>query len=446
MLYSYEWENRLRKIAYAVIICFIASLFVLKETSIWAETNEPSTNAVMTNAEPVDNFEGAMTNAVDSADRIVFDNFDRSYIKNLSKDDISEVHILGNVRIRFQKNALKAREVIITARGEKVLEIAAYGKVELKYEGATYLADNFIFDPDKKQGSLRNVRTYLSGGIGMPISSSKGWYVKAKKVAIVGTDRIVLEDVQFTTSDEKHPHYYFSAGKVYMYQKDLFFVQDIGYNVGNSQFFYFPYFFRWDKQTSILTSFGREKRIGWYMMNSFVFPTEYGNIDAGLDIYERMGEYMQLNFASTKPMFGNFTGITFFAEIADDIRMFSDASGRYTWLTDPYANGSYQGIRQFSWHYRLNATWATNDIQFNFNTRDLNDPFFTSKYGIRRKTFDIKQVIQPDQNSFYTHSDASPSESSITRGFSMTGTGFSLTADMGLERDRGPDGDEPLFK
>ncbi|OHD55244.1 MAG: hypothetical protein A2Y33_16285 [Spirochaetes bacterium GWF1_51_8] len=388
-----------------------------------------TTNAALPEFVEEVNIEGA-----NAAENIIFDNFDEVFIQNFDELELREIHFIGNVVIRFQGNTLKARKVVVTVKGDHVLEIAAFGNVEFKYGSDIYLADSMVFDPDKQKGVLKQVRSFLkgSGGSGMPLSSSTGWYYTAEKATILSRTKIFLENVYFTTSDEKYPHYSFFAQQLWFYQSEVVFATGIMYTVGQADFFYFPFFFRWEQTSEFKTAFGWEKRIGWYLMNSFQLSTDFGNFEFYLDIYERLGEYLQVNFRNTKPL-GNLKSISLFLEIADDIRIFK-INDRYTWLTDVDINGSFEAIRQFSWHYKLNFNYSIPEFSLNGYWEALNDPFFTAKYGQRKKVFDIKEIIQYDQNTFFSQSDSTPYNSSVSRGFSISAGKLSLSGNWSFLR------------
>ncbi len=391
-------------------------------------TNKNSANSAKPEFVEDVNIQGANAN-----ENIIFDNFDEVFIQNFEEQDLREIHFIGNVLIRFEGNTLKARKVVVTVKGDKVLEISAFGNVEFKYGSDIYLAESMSFDPEAKKGVLKQVRSFLkdSGG-GAPISSSTGWYYTAEKATILSQSKIYLENVYFSTSDEKYTHYSFFAQQLWFYRGEIVFATGIMYTVGQADFFYFPFFFRWEQASDFKTAFGWEKRIGWYLMNTFQISTDIGNFEMYLDIYERLGEYFQLNYRNIKPL-GNLKTFSLFLELADDIRIFKDGD-RYTWLTDTDNNKSYEAIRQFSWHYKLNLNYAISDFSLTGYWESLNDPFFTTKYTQRKRVFDIKEILQYDQNTFFSYSDTQPSVGSISRGFSISAGKLSLSGNWNFVR------------
>lgn len=398
-------------------------------SSIYAKTNAITTNETEV-AETVEFIEETVdVKTVSSKDNIIFDNYDEVYIKNHDNVDISEVHFFGNVHIRFGDNTLKARKVIVIIKEKKVLEISAYDRVEFRYGKDIYLADELTFDPNKHRGTLRNLRSFMKGGEGggaTPFQSSQGWYYKAKKGTILSQTKIVLEDVHFSTSDEKYPHYSLFAKRLWYNKGEIIFAWGVTYTVAEADFFWFPFFFSLERWTGIKTAFGQEKHIGWYMMNSFSFNDKRGgHYDMGVDFYERLGEYAQIKYSVKKPI-DLIKSLSISAEIADDIRILKKGD-RYSHLINPFGDTNYQTIRQLSWHWKLNMSVGTKIYNATLNFENLNDPFFLTKYQQRRQEIDLQRdFLQPEENSFYGYSgDSSPGNKPPSSGFSR---GFSIKA------------------
>ncbi len=367
---------------------------------------------------------------INTTQSIVFDNYEEVFIKNFDEEKITEFHILGNVKIRFQNNTLVARKVIVTAKGDQVLEISAYEDVEFHYGSDIYLCTSLIFEPSKQRGVLKNVRSYMGSGANIgPMSSASGWYYNAQSVTILDQDRVVLEKVVFTTSEKLVPHYSFYAGKLWFFKNQVVYALHLTYTVGQSDFLYFPFFLRWEKGTGIRTAFAQEKRIGWYMMNSFDYSAPYGRYNMGLDLYERLGEYAFVKFNTSKAI-SNISRIQAEVEVADDVRLFNDPLGdRYTQLQDVYGTGQFTSIRQFSWRYKFNMDFKASDMNVNVFWEDMNDPNFSSKYNqSRQDTFDVKKLLQPDDNTFYLRNDSSflSTGQTLSRGFSINAGKFRL--------------------
>jgi hypothetical protein len=423
---------RYLKIVFLFIIFLSTGKAVLNAAVLTNQGNSLSNN-LSTNALVFEN--EIDLQSADPDKNIVFDNYDEVVMQNFDKKNITQIKFIGNVRIRFDKNALKARTVIVTTSSNKVLEITAYEKVEFRYEGNIYLSDSLSFNPSTKKGVLKNVRSFLKEGASQagPLSSSRGWYYHAKKVSLLSSDRIVLEKVYFTFTPAELPHYQFYSERLWYFKGEVIYALSDTYTVGQANFVWFPFFLEWEKFTGLKTSFGIEKRIGWYLMNSFSLKQDYGAYDFGLDVYERLGQYFTLNFNNSKPL-GPFSAFNLAFQGANDTRVFHDsARDRYTQVVN--VNGSNMIIQQLSWYYKTSATLDFKDSTFTFYWEDLNDPFFTSKYSQRRTKLDvIKEVIQPENNSFFSHDDTSPSVSSISRGFNFKQGTLDINGKLVLQR------------
>lgn len=356
-----------------------------------------------------------------SKDSILFDNYDEVVINNYEKENVAQIRFLGNVKIRFQNNRLSARNVIVSANGNQVTELTATGNVEFQVGDTIYLCQFMSFNPSTKRGILKNVRSYLKNGSSSgTFSSSSGWYYHADQVTLLSEDKVVLEKVSFSFSPEENPTYSFYADKIYYFKDQIVYAYSDTYTVGQANFLWIPFVMQWNKGTGIETAFGQEKRIGWYMMNSMSLKPEGHQFDIGLDLYERLGQYLNVAYYLKKPL-PYVKSLTVNAEAANDVRTFYDsANDRFTQLV--VNNGQTNVIQQLAWHYKLNGTFETNGVSLTLNLEDLNDPFFIGKYSSRQKTFDIQDVIQPYNNSFFPSgwSDASPRTSQVQRGFTFS--------------------------
>lgn len=443
---SPDYLNR-KPPSYATNSAIITNLTMPSQTvTNIAQITTNTTNTSNTNNSEANTNEGFIsdvnTSEADSSKNMIFDSYDEVIINNYEKQDLTHIKFIGNVKIRFDGNMLKARTVVITSKGNKVLDISAFEKVEFNYGGNTYLADFLSFNPDTKKGILKNVRSFLGngmgGGTGNPFSSGAGTYYKAKKVIILESDKIIMEDVYFTFTPAEYPEYNFFSQRLWYYKGDLIYALFDSYTVGQANFIWFPFFMKWDKFTGLRTAFGREKRIGWYLMNSMGLTYDYGSFDLGLDIYERLGQYFTLTFKNRKPL-GVFNSLSVFFEGANDNRVTYDyASDRYSQLVN--VNGYFTNISQVSWHYILNAGISRNDMTMSFKWEDLNDPFFVTKYQQRRYDFDIKEVIQPDQNSFFNNRDyATPYVSGFSRSLTLNYKNFGLSGNWNYTRTENPE-------
>ncbi len=382
----------------------------------------------MTNSSPAASTNSMITNetnntSTNESKNIIFDNYDEVFIQNYDKENLVQIKFIGNVKIRFDNNLLKARTVIVTSRSNRVTDITAYDRVEFRYGDQIYLADFMSYDPENKKGLLRNVRSFVKasetggGSVTSPSSAEGGWYYHAEKGTILSEKRIVLENVTFTFTPSEYPYYHFYAARLWYFKDDLIYAFNVTFTVGEGNFFYFPFFMRWEKKTGIKSALGQERRIGWYNMNTLSFDEWNGSFDIGLDFYERLGQYAMVNYTMKKPV-GVIQSLNFYFQGANDIRTFYDPNNdRYTYINP--VNPQYSNINQLSYQYTFNSTLKYNDFLLTINWMDLNDPFFVSKYTIRRYDFNLQDTLEPSQNSFFVHDDSAPQQSTITRSFDL---------------------------
>ncbi len=394
------------------------------------EFNEASTNT------------NVISSVDDKGETIVFENYDEIELQTFDSNNVRILKFIGNVKIKFQEKSLKSRLLVVNLIGNKVMEISAFEDVEFKDEDNLYLAQKFYFNPDKKIGVLYNVRSFLKDTVkgGGPISTSRGTFFEAKKITILSEKRMILEDVYFTFTHIEPPPYKIFSKKVWYYKDEILFALFDAYYVGQAMFLPIPFYFRWDKFTGVRTSFGQEKRIGWYLMNTFDFSFDYMNAVFYLDFYEKLGQYAMLDLRNKKEI-EPFRVLNLKLYGANDQRIHYDAKNdRYT-KNLPMEDGSYTNISQLSWNYQLTASILKNDFSLDLYWEDLNDPYFKHKFSTRRETFDIRQVIQPEENSFYgaRRGSLDTTAQSYKRSFSLKYYNFSLQGDWDYSVKENPD-------
>ncbi|MCX7820203.1 MAG: hypothetical protein N2258_00825 [Brevinematales bacterium] len=386
--------------------------------SFGLELSETSTNQV------------ANTNL--TAETIVFEHYDEIELQNFDSNNVRILKFIGNVKVKFQGKNLKSRLLTVTLIGNKVKELSAFENVEFKDNDSIYLANKFYFDPDKKIGVLYNVRSFLKDTVrgGGPISTSRGTFFEAKKITILSEKKIILEDVYFTFTHIEPPPYRIFSKKVWYFKDEILFALFDAYYVGQAIFLPIPFYFRWDKFSGMRTAFGQEKRIGWYLMNTFDFSFDYGNSMVYLDFYEKLGQYTMISFRNSKEIEPfKILNAKFYG--ANDQRVYYDAKNdRYT-KNLPLEDGSYTNISQLSWNYQLNTSLSKNNLNIDLYWEDLNDPYFKHKFSSRRETFDIRQILQPEENSFYGARRGSLDTTALgySRNFSIQYYNFSLKGD-----------------
>ena len=416
----------LRRILFIVpaLIGLSIPLFSETNTNSISQLNTNKINLGSTNEIGSQEAPSYSLGSINPSHNIIFDNYDEVIMQNFDKQNITHIKFIGNVKIRFSGDTLKARMVIITVTSNKVQDISAFEKVEFVHTGDIYLADFMSFNPDTKKGILKNVRSFAKGGMGSaqvgPISTSAGWYYHAEKGTILSDDKIVLENTYFTFTPVEPPHYEFFASRLWIFKGELMFALFDSYNVGQGMFFPLPFYLRWERFTGIKTAFGQEEHIGWYAMNSIDVTQDYGNFSLGLDIYEKLGQYFIMDFKN-KQNIGPFQTFTAEFQGANDNRLVYDSvNNRYSQFVPIDANGDRTNISQLAWFYKINAGFTTNGLSINANWQDINDPYFLSKYSARHMNFDIQEVLEPLQNSFYNRLNDTVSTTSLSRDLSIS--------------------------
>lgn len=380
---------------------------------------------------------------------IILDNADDIRIQEFNGTDTSEVVMLGNVRVRFDSFFLKSEKFIVTMKDSVVINVGAYGNVEFTMSGTKYLADSLNYQPDMERGVMYNVRSILGSGLGINLDD-KPWFYRAEKVTIQSTSRFVIENVSLSTSDVRFAHFSAKVKKIWYIQGKVALVFGLEYLTGPASFLWLPVFMQIEGGSGVRTSFGNEKRIGYYFINNYSLDSKLGEFEFGFDFYERQGQYFQLDYRA--PQTGILQKLEFQASLANDIRSVKNGDLFSQWV-DPFLNSGdgdpadYQRISQFSWYYKVDMTLATNGLSLNFKTEDLNDPYFLSKYSYRDSFDDADAInfinlLNPSTHSWFGYQgDISPSINTISRSFSLSAGSFSLSGSWELLRITKPNND-----
>jgi len=376
---------------------------------------------------------------------IILDNADDIKIQSFEDTDSSEIVMLGNVRIRFDGNLLKAEKLVVTMRDSAVINVASFGNIEFTFSGTKYLAESMYYQPDMERGVMYNVRSIL--GSGFAGSSDMPWFFRAEKVTIQSSSRFVLDNVVLTTSDTKFNHFGVRVKKLWYLQGKVALIVGLEYMTGQASFLWLPIFLQIEGSGGILTSFGSEKRIGYYFINNYSLDSKIGKFDFGFDIYERQGQYFKMEYEA--PATGFLQDFKFQLDLANDIRIIKNGDLYSQWITpqnQPGTDKEFLRMSQFAWHYKVDTTFGTNGISLNLQFEDLNDPFFLKKYSYRSRfdeatSINFSELLNPGLNSWFGYQgDADPSEfTTINRGFTINAGNFNLSTSWELLRVTRPD-------
>lgn len=373
---------------------------------------------------------------------IILDNADDIRIQEFDNTDTSEVVMLGNIRVRFDSSFLKAEKFIVTIKDSIVVNIGAYGNVELTMGGTKYLTDSLNYQPDMERGIMYNVRSVLGSGTRINLED-KPFFYRAEKVTIQSPTRFVMENVFLSTSDVRFDHYSIKVKKLWYIQDKVALAFGLEYLTGQASFLWLPVFLRIEGGGRLYTSFGNEKRIGYYFINNYGLESKLGNFDFGFDFYERQGQYFQMEYEA--PNIGILQNLDFKTSLANDIRSVKNGNLFSQWV-DPFLNSGiggpkdYQRISQFSWYYKLDMTLATSGVSLNVKTEDLNDPYFLSKYSYRNQFDDAESInfvnlLNPSTHSWFGYQgDIQPSLNTISRSFNLSAGNLSVSSSWELLR------------
>ncbi|MGL5955070.1 MAG: hypothetical protein ACRC0X_00470 [Brevinema sp.] len=367
---------------------------------------------------------------------IVLDNADDIKIQEFTDADTTEAVMLGNVRIRFDGSYLRAEKMIITMKDSLVVNVGAYGNVEFTLAGTKYLVDSLNYQPDMERGVMYNVRSIL-GGSPTGGYDDKPWYYRAEKATILSSDRFVLDNVQLSTSDVRFDHFALKVSKLWYIQGKVAVAAGLEYMTGQASFFWLPVFLQLEGAGALRTSFGSEKRIGYYFINNLTVNSRIGQFDFGFDFYELQGQYFQVDYKA--PQIGMLQRLELQTRFANDTRIVKNGDLFSQWV-QPQLNAAndFQQINQFAWYYKLSMAVATNGISLDFDIEDLNDPFFLPKYSARTRfdnaeSINFAELLNPQLNSWYGYQgDANPSLNTIRRSFNLRAGRFSMSGSWEL--------------
>ncbi len=378
----------------------------------------------------------------DSKVYIILDNADDISIQEFDDSDTSETTMLGNVRVRFDGSFLRAEKMVITSKDSAVINVGAYGNVEFTMNDTKYLADSINYQPDAERGVMNNVRSVISGGLGG--GGDTPWFYRAEKVTIESQTRFVLDKVYLSTSDTRFDHFSLKVNKMWYLQGKVILVVGVEYLTGQATFFWLPAYFQMEGSGNIYTSFGNERRIGYYFINNYTLNTKIGSFDIGFDFYERQGQYFKVNYEA--PAVGIIQHFEMDVDLANDIRSVRNGDIFSQWVQPQFnETGDLQRISQFAWHYKIDTTIGADGINLSFNTENLNDPFFLQKYSYRSlfddsTAIDFNKLASVGSDSWFTYQgDGSPQMESLSSGISLTVGNLSVSSDWELQRITRPE-------
>ena len=216
-------------------------------------------------------------------DVVIVENAEEGEFLQVDAENQEYISASGEVHLRYNKIRLKADWVKLNT---KTKEMLCEGNVIL-YDGTKEMTGEKIFyNLDTGMGIIY----YGKSKIGDLI-------YKGKKIKKVEEDTYIISKGVFTSCDEEPPHYYIEAKKLWVYPDDKLVLLDAYYVVSGVKIFWIPLYFKFEKGTGIITSWGKRSVDGWYMQNTYRYrlnKTTKGNIK--FDHYQKRGEYLGVDF------------------------------------------------------------------------------------------------------------------------------------------------------
>lgn len=271
----------------------------------------------------------------------------------------------GGIIVRSGKSYLRAETVKINT---KTGEIFGEGKVTFESEEMRLSGEKFYYDNRHDAGVV-----YSSHAAADP------FFLRGSVIKQVEKNRYIARDAFFTTCNEKYPHYYFKAKKLWLYKNNELAAMSAIYYVGQTPVFYWPLLLKSDTGTGVITQYGNNPTRGHFLQNTWNFSNPLAQ-DSGwqpqhgkliFDWYEKTGYLL----GSVLRHEGEDLKYNFDTAIANfkARRTTTDSNGN-TVVTNQVLqpDGSY-GPTEYFW-YKIRA-----DVRWNL-ARSAKDDSVTSAY------------------------------------------------------------------
>ncbi|MCS6972157.1 MAG: hypothetical protein NZL89_03955 [Leptospiraceae bacterium] len=163
----------------------------------------------------------------------------------------------GGIIVRSGKSLLRAETVKINTR---TAEVFGEGKVVFESETSRLSGDKFYYDARHNSGVVYSAQ-----------AAAKPFYLAGSVVKQVAANRYVARDAFFTTCNEKFPHYYFKAKKLWLYRNSELAALSAIFYVGQTPVFYWPLLIKSDLGTGVITQYGNNLTRGHFLQNTWYF-------------------------------------------------------------------------------------------------------------------------------------------------------------------------------
>ena len=338
------------------------------------------------------------------------------YTDKPDKKGFRHIFLFGKVILKFKKKTLYADAVMIKIdKNDDPLEAMAIGDILFVDENNNkMIGEKIYFFPKINRAIIYRSKGYkkpfyMTGETGHQVTKSK--YIFYKGI--------------MTSDNLEHPHYSINYSKAWYYDETYVWAYDVTYKVGNTPLLYSPFYFRSLYSTGILTSFGFEKGIGWFMHNSLAYVPgksiaeireliSKGNtlqlkkgqgygMKFKLDYYQRMGLYFGYEFILQK----GSNKILFDGAMAIDRSMkYIGGSQIFTNSFDQNGDGIPEETNSIRWKIKYESTFGiinagefTSNVTFGF--KNQGEPFFTNQFeSYRREDFDLWKVFGFDKAEY----------------------------------------------
>ncbi len=270
-------------------------------------------------------------------DVIIIERADGGEYLKIDENNQEILTAFGNVQLAYNKIRIKTEKIKLNVQTKDMM---CEGNVIL-FDGSKEITGEKIF---------YNLNTEY--GVIYKGKSKIGEIIyTGEKIKKGENDLYIIDKAQFTSCNEEPPHYYIEARKVWVYPNNKIVLLDAYYVIAGVKTCWLPLYFRFQKGTAIITSWGKRSTEGWYIQNTYRYKISQNDRgDIKFDHYQKRGEYLGIDYynksndseiiasaggAYDKKLFNNNSNINpATGEIERDYRGKVSIKGRYTFNRD----------------------------------------------------------------------------------------------------------------
>ncbi|HNA78853.1 MAG TPA: hypothetical protein PKY99_05350, partial [Turneriella sp.] len=193
----------------------------------------------------------------------------------------------GGIIVRSGTSYLRAETVKINT---KTGEIFGEGKVSFEAEDNRLTGEKFYYDNKHDAGVVYSAN-----------ATADPFFLKGSVIKQVESNRYIARDAYFTTCNEKYPHYYFKAKKLWLYKNNELAAMSAIYYVGQTPVFYWPLLLQSDTGTGVITQYGNNPTRGHFLQNTWNFSNP---LSQGSSWQPQQGKLMFDWYEKTGYLFG----------------------------------------------------------------------------------------------------------------------------------------------